>query len=1089
MRTFLLVSISIGFGIFNTKEAVGLKIWPAATEGEKTCVPLGRQSLLLPKLKHNAKAKISPDGRWLLYEEGKAEDDKDQTTTLILLDLNTEKKIEFLPPDDLIKIYGFSSESSLAWVRSEKEGHFKVRDLSFGEERIIPIEDDHFILKAGLAESGETITLWSLGPDQSQGVSFVDLHSDIYHRLQTGQDGNFPKELFEMEDNTDVIVHLVDLTTFSKHKRVFDKGFMTGCYFLNGENEDSGLSLFQILKDGSLYKTSLISEDDPVELFGPVEGFEISEDDLGSTGIMVKTFTQTKCAFSTDGRLGLLKMPEGRYLLRVLEEGKEFYLPNSQFAQVYYNPPGEADSFVLPKIMDLNSLIEQFIRYPFIVTPRGIDTWHVRHLPTNTKQMATNTRLLHSDKNGLFAFIDWQQGEKQSFQGLLHPFDPDKQKTLFSTEAPVEICAAMDGDNRDKTALLATVWGDLLFIDIETGTMRHHLSEGKCALSIPQISENTALFQNPDGSHTVHRFQERCFKPLSDSPDLQQALSQVAEAHDPREHSSLSSLVAAFRADAIKSHPELARKALLNILNHSPVLFLYLYRRFPDLNQLPPSSVDQITNSEKKEKLKTAAYSLLKFATTEYQWSRLSDWRFLTLLYPFLDLSKQEKHLYIEKITVSITNGATRVIPLFEDVFQSKLYYIVQGHVKELFGLQREPVSDLTIVRKETTEWSLPTRLTLRSDGRNPNHLLSVIQQFDEARKKKTDQISAVIPVILASDPIEGIKSYVTDFGIHFAVVEKAIRPIFKHTKQGSELLKDSVEWSLLNGKSYRADLLVHAKYIRNNFFINFKGPSYDSVWGDHKMVGAIIVGSSLYGFSRTLLEEYLAYFQEQGFQFVKSKTSDLKTFLLEGIKSCEIDYFLKESHSDGDERNIFRFNRMNYIAQGVRYGDQGRIEVVYIIFPPPLRLSGLKTELLSNKELGEAIAEREKKSCGQLTYFNTSCWSHVKARYEIEAVNSPLFLNIPSVRLSDTFLNEEGEAIRSLLHSYRNGLDFDGFRKALETNEGYKSLKSNLYIFPDSSIYHKTIFNLISVPLDIQIKLERKEGNTWQPLDPDEAL
>ena len=85
--------------------------------------------------------------------------------------------------------------------------------------------------------------------------------------------------------------------------------------------------------------------------------------------------------------------------------------------------------------------------------------------------------------------------------------------------------------------------------------------------------------------------------------------------------------------------------------------------------------------------------------------------------------------------------------------------------------------------------------------------------------------------------------------------------------------------------------------------------------------------------------------------------------------------------------------------------------------------------------------------------------------------------------------MNGEGEAIHSLLQSYRKGLDFNGFREALNTNESYRLKKSNLYIFPDQTVYHTYIFNLISVPLDINIKLERKEGDAWLPLDPDEAL
>ena len=201
------------------------------------------------------------------------------------------------------------------------------------------------------------------------------------------------------------------------------------------------------------------------------------------------------------------------------------------------------------------------------------------------------------------------------------------------------------------------------------------------------------------------------------------------------------------------------------------------------------------------------------------------------------------------------------------------------------------------------------------------------------------------------------------------------------------------------------------------------------------------------------------------------------------------MDYFLKESHSDGDERNVFRFDRVNIVLEGTRQTETGQTEVVYLAFPPPLFPGERETLLFSNLELAELVKQREDKGCGEITYFNTSCWSHVKARYEIESVNSSLLLNIPSKSLSFTFVNKEGDAIRELIQAYRNELDFDGFRKSLKKNEGYQSGKINQYMFPDERKYHDSIFQHISIPLKIQIHLEREESGIWIPISPDEAL
>ena len=43
--------------------------------------------------------------------------------------------------------------------------------------------------------------------------------------------------------------------------------------------------------------------------------------------------------------------------------------------------------------------------------------------------------------------------------------------------------------------------------------------------------------------------------------------------------------------------------------------------------------------------------------------------------------------------------------------------------------------------------------------------------------------------------------------------------------------------------------------------------------------------------------------------------------------------------------------------------------------------------------------------------------------------------------------------------------------------------------MFPDESNYHDSISQHISIPLKIQIHLEREENGVWIPISPDEAL
>ena len=1051
---------------------------------EKICLPVSRKSLPLTDFSNPSNAKLSPDGRRLLY--GGKKDKK--VSPVILLDLNTGKKTELLPSYSLSSTeneiltnndgYGFAGQG--VWVWSHKTGDIKLKSLPDGEEKWIHKDTGFQIFRSGIHQ--EDGILWSMGVDKTHFESMIAFEQELKSKTDEERE-KLRKEFLDMKNSLSLTIQLVEMDTFSETRKTFTNEDLGSCNAFG-----DSLNFFSVHEDGSLYKTDLKTESDPVKVFGPVEGLKLPH--------FLNPKSSGQCAFQQHpfSVLNIIRKPSGGYLLRVVEEGKEFHLPGNLFdLRVQIN--GEVQT--VPRAFpDLHDLLNRFIRYPFVISssatkstsvrqllhaigsgsvtvPETVE-WLIHHIPSQTTQIKRNTNIT-SDWRGLFAFEETKRGKENFLQAVLRPFDSEKRRVLLEVDTS-GLCLVKYTKNH---AFLNTAWGDLFIIDIKTGSINRR-DVGQCLSEINAVSENTVVLRNRHHSYTAHRFRDRCFEPVSDVTDIKQALSRTAEASDPTDASSLAPFLAALEKDSPNTHPEQVRRALRNILSQSPTMFLHLHRRFPSLNQMPVPPVREIFNPKRKKKLEASTASVLKFTTEEYQISRLSDWKFLTSLHPFLDsLSEEDRNLYMEKITVSITNGAAKTVPLLEEVFQSKLYYVTRGHVKELFGLKREPVSDITLVRKKPEEWSLPSEA---QTGPNPHQ--------DPSPEKENKYTSFIVPVILSSDPIEGPADTATGFGIHYAVPEKSVRPVLKYQEAGSRLLDENVEWSLpKNGKQYRARVSVSAKHIRNKPVGKLTSPDYHSIWWDHKMVGAVIVGSSLYGFSQILLEEYLAYFQEQGFQFSKATTSNLKQFLLEGIKSCELDYFLKESHSDGDERNIFRFNRANYIAQGVRYGEEGRIEVVYIIFPPPVSLSGLKTDLLSNRELGRAMEERESKGCGQLTYFNTSCWSHVKARYEIEAVNSPLFLNIPSISLTDTFLNKEGEAIRSLLHSYRKGLDFKGFRKALKNNEGHKSFKSNLYVFPDQAIYHEHILNLISVPLDIKIKLEHREGESWLPLHPDEAL
>ena len=612
--------------------------------------------------------------------------------------------------------------------------------------------------------------------------------------------------------------------------------------------------------------------------------------------------------------------------------------------------------------------------------------------------------------------------------------------------------------NEDKSLFfIGTFFGELFVIDTETGYIKrsafpHQFREFKTS-----DSGNTFLLEVLEGervfSHQIYQVEEKCIQPMSSfSTSLETQFQKFIDFENPLEDSFLSFLIGVLsNEELVKKNSKLILPLLWKVLLSSPDLYLDLHSRYASLKLLPPFPAVFI-NDENQDQVKKALRSIFE-TQIQFRHSQMSQWDFVKNLELVLYvLSEEKQDFYIEKITESISNGAGIRVTLFQNVFQSKLFYVIYSHVKSWFGRGYTPVSDITVARKK----------------------------------------NSFLTLILSSEPIKNTDSIKTPFGIHYFVLEDLSRDLsVSEFEAGKELVNDSVEWTLHQGASYRADLKINIqeKWDKNFVLTQASGPNYKNVWQDQKMTGLIIIGSSLRSFSKNLLENYLAYFKSAGFQFSSLSVPDFQPFLKEKIGSCELDYFLKESHSDGDERNVFRFDSVNSVLKGIRRTEEGQTEVVYLAFPKPFHFGKPETALFSNLDLAELIQQRAEKGCGEITYFNTSCWSHVKARYEIESVYSPLLLNIPSKSLSDTFLNQEGDAIRELIESYRKGLNFEGFRKSLEKNEGYKSGKINRYLFPDEREYYDTIFKHISIPLKISIDLKRKEGDIWKSISPDEAL
>ena len=977
-----------------------------------------------------SKFRVSPTGNHLLYT--------DETDSVVLFDLEKQEKTSLAnlkeiqnhtwATEAIDDVYGFSMDGTAAWTLFQTHS-MKVRNFLKNKTVILPlITKEEIFMHTSISEDHSTFFSMSIPK------SFIEraqrMEEEIKQKKLTREEAQRRQE--ELIKQIPTNINILDMRNLETTTYPLDFQLIQQCTTLRDD-----MVAVTTREDGSTYIKHLNNQNSsPIEIFEPIEGIQIVSmlDELNSTG--KGPFRFANCMFLDKNTVIIIDQEKEQLILRRIREKEQFIIKNNTL------------SFDHPR--DFFNIFY----YPFFIQSSGEGTW-AYHIPSGQTQNLTE-HFIRVGKGGQLAIelVSTDEERKNRISVVYHPFNPVKKRTLLEWDLNEIKHISF---NEDKSlSFIGTIFGDLFTVNVETGHIkRQFFGQQFRGLKVSDSGSTFLLEHIAEGNtdYKVHRIREKCVEPISPpSENMESQLQEFAELNDPADDSFLAFLTGILQEEKIvEEHSELIQPLLWKVFLHYPHLYLDLNFRYPSLKSLPPFPVSLIEDQENQSLMRKSLLSIFEMQT-QFRYTSSAHWEFIRTLKPILYvLSEEEQNFYIEKITESISNEATKRIALFQDVFQSKLFYIIYSHVKSWFGRNYEPVSDITIVRNKNSFQTL----------------------------------------ILSSEPIQNHPSIETSYGIHYAVIEDfsmALNP--NEVEAGSELINNSLEWSIHTGNSYRAHLQINIQDQHITPLITRKsGPDYENIWKDQKMTGLIIIGSSLRSLSKDIVENYFSYFEEQGFQFSDISVPDFQFFLKEKISNCEVDYFLKESHSDGDERNVFRFDRVNIVLEGTRQTETGQTEVVYLAFPPPLFPGERETLLFSNLELAELIKQREDKGCGEITYFNTSCWSHVKARYEIESVNSSLLLNIPSKSLSYTFVNREGDAIRELIQAYRNESDFDGFRKSLKKNEGYQSGKVNQYMFPDERKYHDSIFQHISIPLKIQIHLEREENGIWIPISPDEAL
>ncbi|MEI8346029.1 MAG: hypothetical protein WCG27_01080 [Pseudomonadota bacterium] len=487
-------------------------------------------------------------------------------------------------------------------------------------------------------------------------------------------------------------------------------------------------------------------------------------------------------------------------------------------------------------------------------------------------------------------------------------------------------------------------------------------------------------------------------------------------------------ILAILNAGLQKSYPAEVLAALNGVLSESDELYDELIQKYPSVAGLELKPNNSCLSDKEKEDLNKTIFHYSKLKITGKRRPTIEDFEKIANLVRFnLSAEQRDKLADIggDQLVVSAGDSYT-----FNKMFPSKIYKFSYNKLKKLFGLDYHNLTDLTLVR----------------DNDNLVYYILGNESFDGAEK--------------------------TPEGIWLKKINSTAIADLELGKKTNTL-----SWNY-SGQEFNAKVTLDKYQITKKIVSEEKSPDYARMLKDGTFHGLVVAGSNL-GSATTddTISEYIDYYTKQGFEFDPPKLEKNLVGLIKSRVSGDepMHYFIKEAHSDGDEKNLFRIDKEGMVQKGVKkVGD--RTEIVEIVFPAKKNRGD--TTLLSNTEFGKWVKEREKKDGPELVYVNSSCWSEHKACYEISSAASPKFINIATTTSMTTFGNNKKNVMYALVDGLRNQKTYAAIRKDMEEDAGYVERRKNVFIFPDEEDYQKRITQTIKTPVDVDVSLSRKDSS-----------
>ena len=701
----------------------------------EVCLPLKRERSELKDISNFSKVEISPTGSHLLYV--------DKTDNIILFDVEAKEKTELskLSPRLLEQFftleppYGFSKDGSKAWTFQDQFHSIRIHNLITKESSTLSIlQEENIPITTHTSEDRSQFYVLYLPKTLKKKLDNLQKEFENENLTYTASQ----KKKKDIYKQAFFYINIFDMKNIEIRKYSLEAHLLEKCSVFNTEMN----MLFLTSEDGSLYGRSLDEKQSGpfFEFFPLIEGIKITSS-TSSADQMMEGNNPINCIFLNSNTTLIKDEKKEQFILRRIKEQEEYILKHPELIPI--------------SIFDFSDKFYD----PFIIMRdrRGTGAYHI---PSEQAQFFKE-HYTHIGKGGQFAIegINLQSNSKKKrFKAIHRPFDLANKTPLL--EWPVEEIKNISFNEDKSLFFIGSVFGDLFIINTETGHIKrsifpHQFRDFKTSDSgntfLLEVFERERVF-----SHQIYQIQEKCVQPMSSfSKSLENQFQKFIDFENPLEDSFLSFLTGVLqKEELVKENSKLILPLLWKIFLHSPMLYLDLHFRYASLKLLPPFPAIFI-NNENQLRVKEALRSIFETQIL-FRHSQLSHWDFVkNLEFALHVLTEEKQNFYIEKITESISNGATIRVDLFQDVFQSKIFYVIYSHVQSWFGRGYTPVSDITVARKK----------------------------------------NSFLTLILSSEPIKNTDSIKTPFGIHYLVLENLSRDLLvSEFEAGKELVNDSVE-------------------------------------------------------------------------------------------------------------------------------------------------------------------------------------------------------------------------------------------------------------------------------------------------------